>query len=116
MNPGILNRKIQIQRKVPDRNALGQELYVWELYKTRMAKRLKNKGKKEESNDREHSEAAVAFRLRWTSGLLSSDRLVDLSDGQAYDIQDWDGEQREGWMEIYCVRRRTPGNKNQTPL
>lgn len=137
MNPGRLNRKIQIQRQAPglymvtatgeymttaagDRmttasrqDALGQEVDVWGLWKTRWARRLLAKGKESSGNVRERSEASVPFRLRWTDGLSSSDRLVDLTDGQAYDIEDWDGDRHEGWMDIYCTQRRTPENANQ---
>lgn len=136
MNPGTLDRKIQIQRQAPGlflvtasgeylltaagermttssrKGRFGAELDAWGLWKTRMAARIKSKGREREANARERATASVTFRLRYTAGLSAADRLVDTRDGQAYDIEDWDGDGRQGWMEIYCTRHRTPENEN----
>lgn len=136
MNPGILNRKLQIQRQASGlymvtatgvfmvtasgkrmmtsnrKGRFGAELDAWGLWKTRMGRRVESKGIEQTNNGRESNSGLVVFRIRFTRGLKTTDRLVDLRDGQVYDIIDFLGEEREGWLEIYCTRHRTPENTN----
>lgn len=137
MNPGRLNRKIQLQRQAAGLfmvtatgvymtttdgtrmttgnrvDDLGQPRDAWGLWKTRRARRIESKGGEKEANARIAGVDAVTFRIRYTEGLKVSDRLVDVTDGQAYDIQSYAGERRQGWMDVYCLRRHVPETANQ---
>ena len=146
MNPGTLDRKLQLQRQADGlfmvtstgeymttaagermttsirkgmttssrKGRFGAELDDWGLWKSRMGKRLENRGSETSGNARERTAGQVTFRIRYTAGLRSADRLVDVTDGQAYDIEEFLGDPRQGWMEIICTRYRTPANENQT--
>ena len=138
MNPGTLDRKIQLQRQADGlwlvdnagnyvvdntgarlrtntrKGRFGAELDAWGLWTTRFARRIEKPGQENGENGRERTAGLVVFKLRYTAGLLSSDRLVDTSDGQAYDIEDFIGDLRQGWMEIRCTRYRTPATADQT--
>jgi head-tail adaptor len=139
MNPGKLDKKIQIQRQAAGlymvtatgeymttadgermttstrQNARGQEVDVWGLWKTRYARRIENTGKEASPNSREHSTAAVKFQIRYTAGLSAADRVVDVTSGIAYDLEDWTEPDysRRQWLILHCTRRRTPENANQ---
>lgn len=138
MNPGTLDRKLQLQRQADGlfmvtatgeymttaagermttgsrKGRFGAELDAWGLWKSRMGKRLEKRGSETSGNARERTAGQVTFRIRYTAGLRSADRLVDVTDGQAYDIEEFLGDPRQGWMEIICTRYRTPANENQT--
>lgn len=113
MNPGTLDRKIQLQRATETAGRFGETEFTWTVLHIRWAKRIEKSGRETEANARERTEGAVTFRTRFTAPLATSDRLVDVTDGQAYDIADFSGDRRQGWMEIYCTRHRTPQNANR---
>lgn len=117
MNPGLLNRPIQLQRQAPGlflvtasgefledsdgnrlttnsrQDDLGQEVDAWGLWKERRARRMDARGRMVEANDREHSEATLIYRIRYDHGtvlqLTTADRLVDRIEKLAYEIVDW---------------------------
>lgn len=97
-------------------SADGQEVDVWGLWLTRWARRIENAGRESSHNSREHSTASVKFMIRYTSGLRASDRVVDVSSGIAYDLEDWTEPEysRRQWLVLHCTRRRTPETANQT--
>lgn len=113
MNPGILDRKIQLQRSSSSAGRFGDPTETWAHWKHRMAKRVEQSGKERSDNARERTQGAVTFRIRHTPGLKVTDRLVDTADGQAYDIEDFTGDPRQGYMEIHCTRHRTPENEGK---
>lgn len=115
MNPGTLDRKIQIQRSTAATGRFGADSESWTLWKTRMARRIEKPGSERSDNARERTAGSITFRIRYTPGIETTDRLVDIADnGLAYDIEDYTGDPRQGWMEIHCTRHRTPANTAQT--
>lgn len=103
MNPGTLDRKIQIQRKTISAGRFGGELDTWTLWKTRMAAKKETPAGSDESsnNGREIGRQAVRFRIRYTAGLKLTDRIQH--DGLAYDIVNVIEIERRKMQDVHCV-------------
>lgn len=125
MNPGTLDRKLLLQRQAPGltlTDALGNVLTDTEgnelttssrkgrfgalqdnfgLWHTRRARRMQKSGTESTDNGREIGRQVVVYRLRYTAGLLLTDRAVE--DGQVYDIIDIKEIGRRHLHEITCV-------------
>lgn len=125
MNPGTLDRKIQIQRQAPGLpvvdslgapmlDSLGNAMYTssrksrfgevldsWGVWKTRMAAKKSTSGSERSDNGREIGRQSVRFRIRYTAGLTLEDRV--LHDSLAYDILDIDEIERRKLQDVHCV-------------
>lgn len=125
MNPGTLDRKIQIQRQLDGlpmvtadgtimttadgeqmitgsrKGRFGAELSAWGLWHERMASKKSKSGSEEVEAGREIGRQVVRFRMRYTAGLALTDRIV--CDELAYDIIDVEEIGRRILQDVHCV-------------
>lgn len=125
MNPGTLDRKIQIQRLLEglplvtatgelittatgvqiitgdNQDDLGQEVEAWGLWKYAWARKIEAKGSETLANQRESGQQPVVFRVRYRSDILTSDRIV--CDGRAYDIESQVEIGRRAMLDLFCT-------------
>ena len=125
MNPGVLDRKILIQRQAPGlpltdasgniltdnlgnvittnsrKDQYGQELDVWGTWKHRWAKKIDQKASETELNGRKIPEQNVTFKIRYTPALDSCDRIA--YDNKIYDIYSIIELGRRQYQQIDCV-------------
>ena len=130
MNPGTLDRKIQIQRLLDglpmvtatgevmttadgrvmitgeNQDALGQEIEAWGLWKSAWARKIEARGSERESNQRESGQQPVTFRVRYRSDILVADRIV--CEGRAYDIKGKAEIGRRAMLDLFCTAHLTP--------
>jgi head-tail adaptor len=127
MNPGTLDRSIQIQRQADGlflvdslgnyitdsegekitttsrRGRFGAEQDAWGLWHTRRARRLQKSGSESSENGREIGRQVVIFRIRYTAGIMLTDRVFELADQLAYDIIDIKEIGRRELQDLTCV-------------
>lgn len=126
MNPGTLDRTIQIQRELDglpmvtatgvvmttadgtimvtgsNRDArFGEVISNWGLWKTRRANRKALRGSEDTESGREVGRQVVRFRIRYTAGITLMDRIVE--DGHAYDIVNIIEVGRRELHDLECV-------------
>ena len=104
MNPGLLDRKIQILRNKPTENDLGEEVDCWEVRHTRRARKMEKAGREYVSNAREIGKQAVVFRIHYTEDIQTDDRVYYYE--KYYDIEDFMEIGRREWTDVICTLRR----------
>ena len=103
MNPGLLDRKIQIRRNKPSENDLGELEDSWEIYLERRARKMEKAGREYVSNAREIGKRVVVFRTHYTEDIKTSDRVFYYK--KYYDVEDVLEIGRRDWTDIVCVLR-----------
>ena len=125
MNPGVMDRKILIQRQASGlpltdasgtiltdsdggvittnsrKDSYGQELDVWGTWKDRWAKKIDQKAGQIERNGRKIPFQNVTFKIRYTSGLNSCDRIT--YGNKVYDIYSIIELGRREYQQVDCV-------------
>lgn len=131
MNPGTLDRRIDIQCQqvgtplltasgapiltasgaplaTSAQDPYGEPVYSWVSRFIAWARRIESKGIEAERNQREGGRQPVTFRIRYRSGVSIEDRV--LYDGQAYDITSTSEIGRRHMLDLHCTLNTTPGN------
>jgi SPP1 family predicted phage head-tail adaptor len=124
MNPGTLDRRIEIQRQQagtiltaadgsPLRTASGEALvgaarqrfrepvFSWVALYAAWARMLTRTGGESTDNSREVGRGTVAFRMRYRSDVTIADRII--YNGQAYDITNITEIGRRAMMDVDCT-------------
>ena len=125
MNPGKLDRKIIIQRQAPGlpltdasgiiltdtlgnvittssrSDSYGQELDAWGTWRHRWAMKIEQKATESEANARKVPAQPTTFKIRYTPGLTSCDRIAYKS--KVYDIVSIIEMGRRQYQQIDCV-------------
>lgn len=104
MNPGLLDRKIQIHRNKPTKNDFGEPEDCWEIHLTRRARKMEKAGREYFTNGREISKHAVIFRIHYTEDIETSDRVRYCE--KDHDIEDILEIGRREWTDVVCTLRR----------
>lgn len=103
LNAGHLDRRITIQRRATDIDALGQEAGEWVVVATVWAQPMPAKGREYFAASQMQAEGAMAWRIRYRADLAATMRIVD-DIGQYWDIAapPVPGASRE-WLDLYCL-------------
>lgn len=94
MNIGRLDRKITIEERTPSANTTGEVEFTWSTYTTLWAEVMPVRGNDRFEQMRNTNTTVKRFKVRYTSGLDESMRVVYNS--QNYDILEIAELDREG--------------------
>lgn len=84
MNPGRMDRKIELQRATVTRNGIGDTVKLWATYATVPASLKVQPAGERVNGDKREGDNKAMFTIRYISGVLTSDRL--LYEAVNYDI------------------------------
>lgn len=103
MNPGLLDRTIIIERATETQDGFGATTKTWATWKIRRARKIEVSGREAESNSREIGIYRVKFRIRYTEGVTSKNRVC--YEGQKYDIEYPAEIGRREYHDLNCILR-----------
>ena len=92
----LLDKKIQILRKKPTENALGEMEDCWEIHLAPRARKMEKSGRK-------ISKHAVIFRIRYTEDIETGDRVRYCE--KDHDIEGIIEIESHELMDIVCAPR-----------
>ena len=105
MRAGLLNRRIQLTRRIEKRDqATGEDIGEWVPYAHVWAQVVYLSGREAHVADQTVEGVDQVFRIRWRRGVVAQDRVV--YEGRAYDIIGLPQElgNREA-LELRCTAR-----------
>ena len=103
MNPGRMDRQIQLQRATTAQNGIGEAVKTWATYATVPAQiKVQPAGERVNGDKREGDNKAM-FTIRYIAGVLTSDRL--LYEAVNYDILNVREVGRRHLLEVEARRQ-----------
>ncbi|WP_309387521.1 phage head closure protein [Cerasicoccus frondis] len=101
MNPGLLDRRITIQRETTAADEFGQAVATWKNWLINVpARRMESPGSEPEQQNRQRSKRRVLFCIRYVAGVTDSHRVV--YEGQTLEILSVIEIKRRAFLEITC--------------
>lgn len=102
MNPGILDRVIEIQSYAVTRGAMGGETKAWSTFHSCRAKMTDNKGVEKVVADKETAISDTMFKIRYKQGIDTTMRVVYESEN--YEIKSINRIGRKEILELYTKK------------
>jgi SPP1 family predicted phage head-tail adaptor len=103
MEPGQLNRRIELQSKRTTRDAIGGEVVTWAFEVATWAEAVPLSGRELMAAQQKHAEISTMFRIRFRPEVTMSSKWRVVCEGVVYDILDIlnvGGRNRE--MQLQC--------------
>tara|TARA_R110000772_G_scaffold99838_1_gene199817 strand:- start:242 stop:559 length:318 start_codon:yes stop_codon:yes gene_type:complete len=104
MNPGLLDRVVEIWVYTVTRDSMGGEVEDWSKLKDCRARRIDNKGKENVEATKETGVSYVTWRIRFSSSI---DQTAILKyDGYDYEIKsinEWGG--RKAYLDLFTEKK-----------
>ena len=107
----VRRRKITIQKKTEDFDDIGNQIEVWEDWKTLKAKKEGLWGQEYYAAKTVNEESTIVFTVRYVEFIDEID-TVDyqvIFDGKAYDIKNIDRVNDDIWVKIKVLRSAADG-------
>lgn len=101
LNPGHLDRRIELQRRVLTQDAQGQQVQSFETYATVWAEKRDIAGREYFAAEAVQSQVTTRFRIRWRSDVLATDRIA--YDAKSYDLEQIAEIGRRDGIELLAV-------------
>lgn len=110
MNPGMLDRRIEVQRASVAQGRFGSEEQTWSTLFRPWARRMDHTGDESDTSKRERGSGKITYRIRWERDLKMTDRIV--YEGQVHDILwlTWIGRRKyiDVLTELHADEQGTP--------